>query len=633
MKKLINITATSIFFLCFQFCFAQVPISNENVSWASYRDLSSEKFSKKFKEYSDKGYLMIDVDAYAANGKILYAMVWQKNTDKRGWAEHRDMTSDKYHERWTEYNNKGYRPIDVEAYKKNGKILYAGIWIQNKEGLAWSSKRNLSSSQYSTYFKNQSDKGFRVIDIEVYKIGSKTRYAAIWIKNNDNLAWAQYRNMTRENYQKRVNEFSAKGYIVEDYERYKTGSKTRYAAIWVKRSGIQYQVRTNRSERDYANLWREYNDKGYRLVDFEREGNSYAGIWVQNNTNILSYQHKTKLNNLISAYQTTNNLPGLSVAIIENGQMLYKRGFGFANINDNKKAWSRTVYLQASVSKVIGGTIATKLASNGRLENGKEITLDLGENTATYLTNIKTSSGKTVSLPVEHEHTVEQLFSHLSCIRHYSNGPEPIEKHYTKAIDALTQIWDASFFPNCTVGTSRNYSTHALTYAAAVLEAVSGQSTAQLIENEIAKPYNLSSMRAMYGKKNLPKNYERAQAYSSANNKINYQENSWKIFGGGIESSTSDLARFGWKVLNGEIINATDRDSILWTRVNPNEVNGIGWQIRSSGNIIDHEGLANGARSILRIHRAENVVIAINTNRRAGSLDGLADNIANIILN
>ena len=270
----------------------------KGMGWASFRDLTSADFSKKFKQYKDKGYLMIDVDAYKVGSRIRYSMVWRKNTDGRGWVEFRDLTNSGYKDKWKEYRDKGYRPLDIESYRVNGKQRYAGIWVKNKEGYKWSSKRNLTSSQYGDYFKVQRDMGRRVIDIEAYQTSGGLRYSAIWVQNKENIRWVQLRNMSRSAYQKEVTERGKKGYMVVDFESYTSGGKQQYAAIWEKRSGYARQVRTNRSAKDYANLWREYRDRGYRLVDFERDGSKYGGIWVENATR-YRYSKKNDLDKLV----------------------------------------------------------------------------------------------------------------------------------------------------------------------------------------------------------------------------------------------------------------------------------------------------------------------------------------------
>ena len=65
--------------------------------------------------------------------------------------------------------------------------------------------------------------------------------------------------------------------------------------------------------------------------------------------------------------------------VIRNGQVIYRRGFGFADVNGGKVAHGETVYNAASVAKVIGATLAGKLEAEDRLRDGTTFSLDLYE--------------------------------------------------------------------------------------------------------------------------------------------------------------------------------------------------------------------------------------------------------------
>lgn len=617
---------------------ASIVKYEKGIGWISNRDLTSAQFAEKFKQYKDD-YLMIDIDVYKSGSSTRYAMVWRKNTENRGWAEYRDMTSDQYHARWNEFKDKGYRPIDIESYRVSGKQRYAGIWVQNKEGYAWSSRRDMTASAYSDYFKDRRDKGYRIVDMEAYSTANGTRYACIWVKNKENLAWKQLRDMSRQTYQKEVNEMSDKGYLLVDFESYKVGSATRYAAIWEKRSGYAFQIRTNRTKLQFANLWREYRDKGYRLVDFEcyptSNGTRYGGVWIENASR-FRYSKKSNINSLVSKYRKDNNLPGISVAVVKDGKMIYRRGFGHADKEADKVAHGESVYLSASISKAISGTIAAKLQQRQRTQNGRRISFDINRKTKDYLTNVRLSNGQRVSIPRQHDHKVSELFSHLACIQHYE-GPEPNTQHYSRAIDAVRQIWNAPFVDDCDTGVNQNYSTHAFTYIGAVLEKVTGQSSAQLVRSEIARPHGLSTMRALYTNARVPSNYDRVVPYRDNNAPTSFSNNSWKTFGGGIEVSPVDLAWFGWKVLDGKIVSASTRDNLLWKRVNPSRSYGIAWQMSTVNGkrVAQHSGSWTGTQTHLRVFRDDGLVIAIMSNRRnhdIGSLSALSRNIANVVL-
>jgi CubicO group peptidase (beta-lactamase class C family) len=619
---------------------ATEPTFQKGIGWVSLRDLTSESFSEKFTLYKNDGYRMIDLDGYETPSGVRYSMVWEKNTDNRGWAEYRDMTDDGYHTKWEQLKNDGYRPVDIESYRVSGQQRFGGIWIKNTEGFGWSSKRGLTKAEYESYISEQKNLGQRMIDMEMYETSSGIRYAAVWVKDNSTNDWKEVHGLENDDYQDRLNTLTDQGYLLTNFDCYKDGNTQRYAFICEKRSGFAYQVRSGRTEVEYANLWREYRDKGYRLIDFEcyatSSGMRYAGLWIENDKR-YDYDKKTSLDNLIAKYLADNNLPGVSVAVIKDGEMIYRRGFGFADKEGNKVAHGETIYLSGSVSKAFGGTLAVKLQDEGKLRNGTAVSFNLNNTTRSYLTNVRKSDGTFVTLPSKHTHTPAQLSAHLACIHHYSTGPEPSLIQYNKAIDALTQIWNADLLPSCTIGTNRNYSTHAFTYLAAVLEKVTNRTSAQLLRSELAEPYGLETLRSQFSSSTIPYNYDRAKPYNDNNTGTTYGNNSWKVFGGGIEISAVDLAWFGWKLLDGKIVKAAARDNILWKKVISNQPTAIAWEIGSDNgrSIADKGGSWNGARANLRIYRNNGLIIAVMSNRTNHTVDdvsGLTSNIANIVL-
>ncbi|OJJ14900.1 hypothetical protein BKI52_40815 [marine bacterium AO1-C] len=607
----------------------------KGLGWYYFQNQTSSQFNQKFHEYSNKGYMVIDFDARPIGSSARYSMILRKNTDNRGWNLYYNLTSSEFSQRWNEMSGKGYRLLDQESYTINGVQRYAGVWVQNKEGYLWASYRNKTAAEYSTIFQDKKSEGYRITDIEAYNVNGNIRYAAIWVKNTEGIVWAQQRDMSRTTYVAEAQTKISQGYVMVDYESYQIDGVQKYAAIWEKRSGYAYHSKTNLTALEFANRSREYRDKGFRLVDYEQyatsDGTRYGGIWLENSSR-YHYSKKNQLNNLVSSFQQINNLPGISVAIMRNGTMLYQRGFGFADKESGKVAHSESIYLGASVSKVICGTIATKLHDEGQLHNGTPINFNLNNATSTYLTNVKKSDNSLVTLPGIHFHTVAELFAHLGCIPHYSTGPEPNIQHYNKAIDALTQIWNSKL-SSCLTGISRNYSTHAFTYIAAVLEQVTGKRSADLVRSELAIPYGLPSMRAMYTNSTIPFNYERVRPYNDSNNPTSISNNSWKVWGGGIEASPADLVRFGWKVLNGTIVNANARDNILWKNVGPSP-NGIAWRLGvvNGRQIAEHSGRTTGTHAHLRVYRNDGLVIAIMTNRKIDALTPLMDNLAEEVL-
>ena len=650
-----NLLLTLIFSLLVSTAIGSEPRFEQDIAWASERNLTNTKYSTKFAQYKRKGYMLIDVEADKAGSGMRYSMIWRKNTDKRRWASFRNMNSTVFTQKSNDYKSRGFRLTDLETYLVNNQLRYAAIWTQNVERLKWNFQPFSTKSQLKIELRTQKAAGYRLIDIESFSTLSGTRYSAIWLENKARIDSKPVFGLKIINFNGINFQYKSQGYQLVDIAIHKTATEELYSGIWEKGSRHKTLAKVYLTEREFANERRTNSDLGFRLVDFEKTGSGryarYNGVWFENSIR-YRYARKDSITGEVNRFISANKLVGISVAIVHRGKMIYRRGFGIVScpggtavrscIEDHtaKVAHSGTIYKLASISKVIGGTIAAKLHSNGRLNNGTRVKFNLKAATRTYLTRVKKTDGTIVSLPQDHKHTVEQLFSHLSCIKHYE-GPEPPPAQYRKAIDTLPFIWNAGFVPGCTPGANRNYSTHAFSYVGAVLEKATGRTSAQLIQSEIAEPYNLKSMRALWVGNRVPKNYERAKLYNDNYKEVPFtkrsRNDSWKVFGGGIEASAKDLAWFGEKVRNGSIISRQARENILWKRVNPTKQNGIGWAMRSrSGKrVAEHGGKTRGVRTLLRVYRDSPLVIVIMTNREnqsSGSLNTLANSIAGKML-
>lgn len=593
---------------------AAIVNDEKGLTWASRRDLTSQQFSDTFDEYRQQGLMMVDVDAYPQGRGVRYSMIWQQNTDRRGWAEHRDMTSQGYGNKWEEYKNRGFRPLDVEAYQNGRQLRWAGIWVENKERLAWSSHRGLTGDAYGKLFQEKVEAGFRLADMEVYNTSDGLRYAAIWYENTDNRPWAQLRGMTRERYQQEVDARNRQGMQVVDYESYQTSNGQRYAAIWERKSGFGWQTRTDRTERQFANLWRQYRDQGYRLVDFERydtsSGPRYAGIWAENDER-YAWSGRSQAEQALETYVSNADIPGVGAAIIRDGRVVFQGGAGFADESQNITAHSGTVYRLASIAKAITGTLAFDLEEAGLVD-------DLDARTDTILSGLGT----------QHTHSVRQLLQNTGCVKHYTSdglNDNSTQIQYNTAQAALDQHMNGAIetnawiIPGCSLGTS-NYSTHGYTLAAAALETSVNATFADLIKNRIADPLGLDTLQ-VENRSSPNSSGERATINSGAAQVSSGQfENvSWKAGGSGMESSALDLALFGDAVLRNRYFPEATRDD-MWSGGTGNG-RAHGWSLNAAGTQVTKGGDNQGSDSFIRIDIGNGITVVALTNTNPPSVE------------
>ncbi len=574
----------------------------DETGWASFREMSSSKFADHFESMKDD-YMMLDVEIDIIGGEYKAGAVWQRNDTNRGWAEYRNLDTNEFHDKWVELKDQGYRLVDQESYVWNGERLYAGVWVDNVEGYGWASWRNLTSAEFSDKFAEYQDQ-YLMVDVEAYPTGNGLRYAMIWVRNVENLDWIERRNLTDQQFSDEFQQ-NRGAYRVWDIESYRSNGTQYYAVIWLKNeNGRGWAEYRDMTATGYRNRWYRMRDLGYRLIDFEMyesgNGTRYAGAWRQN-TDRPDWALRNQVDDLAKAYYNDNNLPGIGVAIASGNEIKYVRGFGHQDVDDNVWYSARTINGLASVSKAVGGILAMNMLQDGTL------------------TDLDTDSSQLIpGLPAHHSHTVRQLIANRSGIGHYEDHTEPIAEHAT-ALAAAQDFWDEPLV--YTPGAGCKYSTHAYTFLGAALEGAGGKSIAQLVEDELAGPFGLTTLKLEDVGSG---NGNRATRYNGSNDPVSISNSSWKVLGGGLEASAYDMVRLGMRVVNGTAMNAASLAE-MQTVPEPtpcdtpeNQSNyALGWNVGTHmGTAVMRKGGSwTGADTNIRIYPDREIVIVVLTNR------------------
>lgn len=70
----------------------------------------------------------------------------------------------------------------------------------------------------------------------------------------------------------------------------------------------------------------------------------------------------------LDSLRQANRIPGLSVAVVRDGQVILARGYGWADVEARRPATEHTPYTIASVTKPISGVVAMRLVERGVLD-------------------------------------------------------------------------------------------------------------------------------------------------------------------------------------------------------------------------------------------------------------------------
>jgi len=606
-------------FFCLPFILATQGVldqPDQELGWYSYRDMSDAEYEAKLDDLKGKGYRPTDVEVLGGSTRK-YAAIWRKNTDNRGWEVRTKLKDAEFSAKWEEMKNKGYRPIDQEAHTVSGTDYYGAIWMENKENLKWASFRRMSSDEFSKKFDEYKDK-YIPVDVDAYEIGGDIRYSVIWVENKDNLDWVEKRNIPQANFGDQFDDYSGKGYRLYSTESYLRNGNQEYATIWVKEAKSRsWYARRDMTDTWFHNYWLKYSDLGYRLEDIEayqtKDGIRYAGVWLENDDRVR-WKYRNDVEKLVDDYFKKQPTAGMSVAVAVNGKIQYMRGWGYQDVKNQKEAHANTVYRHASVSKALCGTIAFRLQAKKKL--------DISKKTRDYESR----------LPKHHTHTVGQVLSNRGKVRHYKDN-DPASSLGTAKV--YENAFEASklFSADPLVTGNYLYSTHGYTCAVAAMEKATGKTYTKMMEEELTNPFDLNTMRCEDLKRNVAERSKIYEVSGSSFDDIKPLSLSWKFGGGGTESSAYDLARFGVKLLNGDILSNANMTTM--TTDPDNAANyAYGWDTGtdSGKKVFAKSGSQPGARAYIRCYPGDKISIALLCNTRGDDLSDLGKAIGALLI-
>lgn len=586
------------------------PVSTQ---WYFGYGLSGSEFESAWEASKNQGFVPIDIEVDRTGDGLRYSGVWQKNEDGRRWVGYRYLTGDAFQQKSEEYKGKGYRLIDQEAAVIDGSLRYSLIMVENREGLKWVSNRNLTSGQFAEKL-DQLKADYLPIDFDAVSVNGERRYSAIWMENKATLDWAMVRDLTPEAFGQKSKQYSDQGYRVAKLDCYANESGApRYAAIWEKnKPGRAWAARREISAKELMNWWKKHADQGMRVVDIAicpskaGGGVEYVAVWRENDGR-YDWTGRISVENELKKYVDNSNAPSVGVAIMRNGELLFRGGAGNADTQDGVWAHGGTIYRLASVAKAVTGTIAYDMEEAGLI--------DLDNRTATIVSGLGS----------QHTHTVRQLLRMEGCAFHYkkSGTENATQAGYATARSALdghltgnikTNNW---IVPGCALGQYR-YSTHGYVLVAAALEAKGGMPFADLVKSRISDPMNLHTLRVESRATPDPSG-ELAEVYADGArvSGANFQNVTWKAPSGGMESSAVDLGRFGDAVLRNRYFPQATREA-MWLNGTRNG-RASGWTVNGAQRW--KTGAQQGSDAYIVVDTNTGVTVVTLTNVRSPSID------------
>ncbi|MEC5158571.1 serine hydrolase domain-containing protein [Chryseobacterium sp. MP_3.2] len=243
---------------------------------------------------------------------------------------------------------------------------------------------------------------------------------------------------------------------------------------------------------------------------------------------------KEKLDRYLQTLEKNDKFMG-SVAISENGKIIYSNSLGYSDVETKTKPNETTKYRIGSISKSFTSALILKAMEENKLSLDTKI--------SKYFPNIKNADQITIS----------NLLNHRSGIHNFTSDDEYIkwstQKKSEKDLMDIIEKGGSDFEPN----SKADYSNSNYVLLSFILEKIYKKSYSEILTEKIIKPLGLKN--TFYGGKINLKNNE-ANSYHFENGWIKERETDMSIplGAGAIVSTPSDLLRFADALFGGKII-------------------------------------------------------------------------------
>ncbi|MDX1993646.1 MAG: serine hydrolase [bacterium] len=308
------------------------------------------------------------------------------------------------------------------------------------------------------------------------------------------------------------------------------------------------------------------------------------------------------VDDFIEAQIVQQQIPGLALAVVQEGEVLIAQGYGLANLEEETPVAVDTLFESASTVKPFIATAIMRLMEDGRLE--------LDEPIRTYLEEAP---------PTWEGITVRYLLSHTSGLPYSLPGGTTEGNLQDWLAEAITLPLD--FQP----GERFQYSDLGYFVLRVILERVSGQSYADFMRSAVFEPAGMTRTTPINDLEDSA-DAQLATGYQWVDGVAQPQQVIDQAFDLDLYYSLADLiawenAYFGGEVLDPETL------AQQWTPVRLNDGtagrHGLGWAVQT-GNFtrIEHGGVSGGfSNTILHIPEADLTVIVLTNLRLARAWD------------
>jgi CubicO group peptidase (beta-lactamase class C family) len=306
-------------------------------------------------------------------------------------------------------------------------------------------------------------------------------------------------------------------------------------------------------------------------------------------------------------------LPGLSIGIVHDQELVWARGFGHANLERREPATEETLYRVASITKLFTSTAILQLRDAGRLRLDDAISEHLP------WFGIERTHPDAPVMTIRHLLTHTAGLPREAGFPYWSDGMFPTPEQMRERVPQLRTALATE--------TEWKYSNLGLALAGEIVAAVAGQPYADYVTAHILEPLGMGRTWVATppaGQPGLSTGYTR-RLPAAGRSSAPFTDGRGLTPAAGMTTCVTDLARFamlqfrdgpagGAQILRGSTLREMHR--VHWLEPDWTAGWGLGFRVeRTKGNTyVGHGGRLRGYRTILQLCPADRVGVIVMLN-------------------
>ncbi len=307
------------------------------------------------------------------------------------------------------------------------------------------------------------------------------------------------------------------------------------------------------------------------------------------------------------------HVPGVSIAIIQDGKIAWAKGYGVSNTKTQQPVDEQTLFQAGSISKPVAAMGALTLVQKGKM--------DLDEDINTSLSRWKVPESPYIK---DHPVTLEGLLSHTAGMTvHGFPGYTQSDEFPTVEAVLLGEGNTAKIFPDTIPGSIWRYSGGGYTVAQLAVEEVADMPFAKYLEASVLAPLGMT--RSTYLQP-LPAEWQE-NVSAAFNSQGEMAEGLWnnypELAAAGLWTTPTDLAKFCIAIQeayqgNNETVLSQEMVQTMLTSIDNRYALGLGIDTQGDTLFFGHGGKNRGFTNNMRASATHGMGIIVMTNADEG---------------